>query len=132
RDVRLPWPPDGRPHREPGLSEGARRCEGWRGGRISAEPRADAAEIPRRDPIQVRREGRRHAPNVPARATRDGHDRKGLARPPVRPRAVRWSPIPTMPELLAQRPKMRDICTGGKGGVWQTVPAARLACHYSA
>src|SRR5439155_741335 len=53
RDVRLPGTPDGRPHREPGVSEGARGCEGWRGCRIPEEPRADAAEIPRRDPIQV-------------------------------------------------------------------------------
>src|SRR2546427_11900166 len=38
----------------------------------------------------------------------------------------------TMPELLAQRPKMRYIFTGGKGGVGKTVAAAGLAYHYSA
>src|SRR5216110_3891530 len=38
----------------------------------------------------------------------------------------------TMPELLAQRPKMRYIFTGGKGGVGKTVAAAGLAHHYAA
>ncbi len=37
----------------------------------------------------------------------------------------------TMPELLAQRPKMRYIFTGGKGGVGKTVAAAGLAHHYA-
>src|SRR5438552_19141248 len=37
-----------------------------------------------------------------------------------------------MPELLAQRPKMRYIFTGGKGGVGKTVAAAGLAYHYAA
>src|SRR2546427_11026684 len=37
-----------------------------------------------------------------------------------------------MLELLAQRPKMRYIFTGGKGGVGRTVAAAGLAYHYSA
>src|SRR3989454_6302799 len=38
----------------------------------------------------------------------------------------------TMLELLAQRPKMRYIFTGGKGGVGKTVAATGLAYHYSA
>ena len=36
-----------------------------------------------------------------------------------------------MPELIAQRPKMRYIFTGGKGGVGKTVAAAGLAYHYA-
>ena len=39
--------------------------------------------------------------------------------------------MPTMPELLAQRPKMRYIFTGGKGGVGKTVAAAGIAYHYA-
>ena len=37
----------------------------------------------------------------------------------------------TLPELLEQRPKMRYIFTGGKGGVGKTVAAAGLAYHYA-
>ena len=35
----------------------------------------------------------------------------------------------TLPELLEQRPKLRYIFTGGKGGVGKTVAAAGLAYH---
>src|SRR3989441_5783488 len=37
----------------------------------------------------------------------------------------------TMPELIAQRPRMRYVFTGGKGGVGKTVAAAGLAYHYA-
>src|SRR5213593_2240777 len=37
----------------------------------------------------------------------------------------------TLTELLEQRPKMRYIFTGGKGGVGKTVAAAGLAYHYA-
>ena len=40
--------------------------------------------------------------------------------------------MPTMPELLKARPKLRYIFTGGKGGVGKTVSAAGLAYHYAA
>jgi len=39
--------------------------------------------------------------------------------------------VTTLPELLEQRPKMRYIFTGGKGGVGKTVAAAGLAYHYA-
>src|SRR5437867_10067740 len=37
----------------------------------------------------------------------------------------------TLLELLEQRPKMRYIFTGGKGGVGKTAAAAGLAHHYA-
>src|SRR5256885_16520596 len=41
------------------------------------------------------------------------------------------SAMTTMPELIAQRPRMRYVFTGGKGGVGKTVAAAGLAYHYA-
>ena len=40
--------------------------------------------------------------------------------------------MPTLPELLKQRPKLRYVFTGGKGGVGKTVSAAGLAYQYAA
>src|SRR3989454_9511562 len=37
----------------------------------------------------------------------------------------------TLPELIQDRPKLRYIFTGGKGGVGKTVAAAGLAYHYA-
>lgn len=39
--------------------------------------------------------------------------------------------MPTLPELLKERPKLRYVFTGGKGGVGKTVSAAGLAYHYA-
>ncbi len=39
--------------------------------------------------------------------------------------------MPTLPETLTGRPKLRYIFTGGKGGVGKTVSAAGLAHHYA-
>ena len=40
--------------------------------------------------------------------------------------------MPTLPDLLKQRPKLRYVFTGGKGGVGKTVSAAGLAYQYAA
>ncbi len=40
--------------------------------------------------------------------------------------------MPTMPQLMKERPKLRYIFTGGKGGVGKTVSAAGLAYQYAA
>src|SRR6266511_6240327 len=37
----------------------------------------------------------------------------------------------TLPPLLDERPKLRYVFTGGKGGVGKTVAAAGLACRYA-
>src|SRR2546425_4288074 len=37
----------------------------------------------------------------------------------------------TLPELIQDRPKLRYIFTGGKGGVGKTIAAAGLAYHYA-
>ncbi len=39
--------------------------------------------------------------------------------------------MPTLPDVLKERPKLRYIFTGGKGGVGKTVSAAGLAYHYA-
>ncbi|TLZ88264.1 MAG: arsenic transporter, partial [Methanobacteriota archaeon] len=42
---------------------------------------------------------------------------------------MRGSHVTTLLELLQERPKLRYIFTGGKGGVGKTVAAAGLAYH---